>query len=48
MNKRHWNTVVLDGTVPDGVVANMLDESYRLVVAKLPRADRETLSLELG
>lgn len=43
LNKRHWNTVVLNGTVPDGAVLQMLDESYRLVVAKLPKADRETL-----
>ncbi|WP_248924086.1 MmcQ/YjbR family DNA-binding protein [Paenibacillus hamazuiensis] len=43
MNKRHWNTVLLSGAVPDEVVAVMLEESYRLVVAKLPKADRETL-----
>lgn len=43
LNKRHWNTVVLNGTVPYDTVLQMLDESYRLVVAKLPKADRETL-----
>jgi predicted DNA-binding protein (MmcQ/YjbR family) len=48
MNKRHWNTVLLNGAVPDDVILDMLDESYRLVVAKLPKADREALSLELG
>ncbi|MFC0215865.1 MmcQ/YjbR family DNA-binding protein [Paenibacillus chartarius] len=47
MNKRHWNTVLLDGTVPDEVVTAMLEESYRLVVAKLPKADREILGLWL-
>ncbi len=30
-NKQHWNTVVLDGTVPDDVVKLMIDESYRLI-----------------
>lgn len=44
MNKRHWNTVVLDGRVPDDVVVQMLDDSYRLVAAKLTRAEREALA----
>lgn len=44
MNKRHWNTVVLDGGVPDDVVVQMLDDSYRLVAAKLTRAEREALA----
>lgn len=43
LNKRHWNTVVLNGIVPEVTVLQMLDESYRLVVAKLPKAERETL-----
>jgi predicted DNA-binding protein (MmcQ/YjbR family) len=37
MNKRHWNTVVLSGEVPGETVRQMLLESYRLVVAKLPK-----------
>ncbi|QJC54176.1 MmcQ/YjbR family DNA-binding protein [Paenibacillus albicereus] len=37
MNKRHWNTVVLNGAVPDAVVEGMLQESYLLVVAGLPK-----------
>ena len=31
MNKRHWNTVALDGTVPSSVVLQLLEESLRLV-----------------
>jgi predicted DNA-binding protein (MmcQ/YjbR family) len=31
MNKRHWNTVVLDGRVPSGVVQQLLEQSYALV-----------------
>ncbi len=31
MNKRHWNTVALDGTVPASVVLQLLEESYRLI-----------------
>ena len=40
MNKRHWNTVVLDGSLDDSFVREMIAESYRLVVAGLPKARR--------
>ncbi|GIQ70800.1 MmcQ/YjbR family DNA-binding protein [Xylanibacillus composti] len=43
MNKRHWNTVVLDGNVPDEVIEQMLEDSYRLVVAKMTKAERMAL-----
>ena len=32
MNKRHWNTVVLDGTIPLKEIYSMIDHSYELVV----------------
>lgn len=38
LNKRHWNTVRLDGSLPDGLVVEMVEDSYDLIVAKLPRA----------
>ena len=44
MNKAHWNTIVLDGTVPAGEIERMIDNSYSLVVRKMPKKDR--LSLE--
>ncbi|MFD7699778.1 MmcQ/YjbR family DNA-binding protein [Streptomyces caelestis] len=40
MNKRHWNTVTADGTLPDHLVRELVEDSYDLVVAGLPRADR--------
>jgi predicted DNA-binding protein (MmcQ/YjbR family) len=43
LNKRHWNTVVLDGSVPDAMVRDMIEDSYDLVVSALPRAAREAL-----
>ncbi|GAA2803330.1 MmcQ/YjbR family DNA-binding protein [Saccharopolyspora taberi] len=43
LNKRHWNTVVLDGSVPDDLVLDLIEDSYDLVVAKLPRREREKL-----
>jgi predicted DNA-binding protein (MmcQ/YjbR family) len=46
LNKRHWNTVTLDGSLPDGMVLDMLEDSYDLVVAALPRRVRRELGWE--
>ena len=46
LNKRHWNTVALDGSLPDGMVADMLEDSYDLVVSALPRRVRRELGWE--
>jgi predicted DNA-binding protein (MmcQ/YjbR family) len=43
LDKRHWNTVVLDGSLPDRMVREMIEDSYDLVVAKLPRRTRAAL-----
>ena len=43
MNKRHWNTVLLDGSVPAGLVDEMIAASYQLVVQGLTRKQRESL-----
>jgi predicted DNA-binding protein (MmcQ/YjbR family) len=40
MNKKHWNTVALDGSVPDDEMKRMIDESYALVVQGMSRADQ--------
>lgn len=44
MNKKHWNTVLLDGSVPEGEIERMIDNSYRLVVQGLPAARRPLLT----
>lgn len=44
MNKRHWNTVVLDNSIPDDHIFEMMDESYGLVVRGLKKADRQKLA----
>jgi predicted DNA-binding protein (MmcQ/YjbR family) len=41
LNKRHWNTIQLDGSVPGDELAELVDHSWELVVAKLPRRDRD-------
>ncbi|MEU6541069.1 MmcQ/YjbR family DNA-binding protein [Streptomyces sp. NPDC047000] len=40
MNKRHWNTVTADGALPDRLLRELIEDSYDLVVAGLPRAER--------
>lgn len=48
MNKRHWNTVVLDSSVPDDEVREMVEHSWERVVAGMGKADRERLRLQRG
>ncbi|MFC4452290.1 MmcQ/YjbR family DNA-binding protein [Deinococcus sonorensis] len=43
LNKRHWHTLTLDGSLPGPLVLELLQGSYALVVAGLPRAVRATL-----
>lgn len=45
MNKLHWNTVLLDGSVPVGELERMIDSSYALVVKTLRKADRMALAM---
>lgn len=44
VNKKHWNTVPLDGSVPDDEILDMVDHAYDRVVAGLPRYVRERLA----
>ncbi len=43
LNKRHWNTVIIDGSLPDSSIRDMVEDSYDLVVSRLPRARRRAL-----
>lgn len=43
MNKAHWNSVYIDGSVPDKLICEWIDLSYNLVVESLPKKDREIL-----
>ena len=43
MNKAHWNTIILDGSIPEGEVERMIDGSYALVVKGLRKLEREQL-----
>jgi len=43
MNKQHWNTVIVDGTIPGKLLKQMIDDSYDLVVQSLPKKLQEGL-----
>jgi predicted DNA-binding protein (MmcQ/YjbR family) len=34
LNKKHWNTVTVDGSVPDALIREMIEDSYDLVSGK--------------
>src|SRR5262245_46320069 len=44
LNKEHWNTVTLDGSIPEEGIRAMIDESYRLVVGGLSKAAQRRLA----
>ena len=46
MNKKHWNTVTLDGSIPEDEVRRMMDESYELVVQGMTRREQAGLKLK--
>jgi len=48
MNKVHWNTVLLDGSIPNGEIERMIDSSYALVVKTLKKAERVALETRHG
>ena len=43
MNKKHWNTVIIDGTIPARKMLDWIDDSYSLVVAGLTKTQRKNL-----
>lgn len=43
MNKKQWNSVYTNGRVPDDLIRKLIDDSYNLIVAKLPKKVKEEL-----
>jgi predicted DNA-binding protein (MmcQ/YjbR family) len=43
LNKRHWNTLIIDGSLPDPMIKDMVEDSYDLVVSGLPPSRRRAL-----
>lgn len=48
MNKKHWNTLILDGSIPKKEIEAMIYSSYVLIVEKLKRRDRLSLETKHG
>ena len=40
MNKKHWNTIIVDGSVSDKLLIEWIDHSYDMVVEGLPKKDK--------
>ena len=43
LNKKHWNTIVVDGTIPDKLLYEWIDDSYDLIVSSLPKLKQAEL-----
>ena len=46
LNKRHWNTVIIDGSLSDRMLKDLIEDSYDLIVSALPAARRRALGWE--
>jgi predicted DNA-binding protein (MmcQ/YjbR family) len=46
LNKRHWNTVIIDGSLPEQMIREMIEDSYDLVVSKFPVSLQRALGWE--
>ena len=47
MNKKLWNTIILDGSIPQGEIERMIDNSFNLVVSKMTKKDQQSILLHL-
>ncbi len=45
-NKKHWNNVLIDGSVDVSLIREWIDHSYGLIVSKLPKKDKKVLGVE--
>lgn len=43
VNKKHWNTILMDGSIGDKLIKQWIDHSYDLVAASLPKKDQAAL-----
>ncbi|WP_019026838.1 hypothetical protein [Colwellia piezophila] len=47
MIKILWNTIILDGSIPQGEIERMMDNSFKLVVSKMAKKDQASLIIHL-
>jgi predicted DNA-binding protein (MmcQ/YjbR family) len=43
MNKQHWNTILVDGSLPDKLLQQWIDDSYFLIIESLPKGLKQQL-----
>jgi predicted DNA-binding protein (MmcQ/YjbR family) len=43
MNKRLWNTIILDDSIPQGEIERMMDNSFKLVVSKMTKKAQQSI-----
>jgi predicted DNA-binding protein (MmcQ/YjbR family) len=43
MNKKHWNTIYIDGRIPDHEIYRLIDHSYELVLNSLKKIERDQI-----
>ncbi|HSZ24076.1 MAG TPA: MmcQ/YjbR family DNA-binding protein [Cytophagaceae bacterium] len=43
MNKKHWNTIIMDGSLSDKLIKQWIDDSYKLVINALTKKEKEEL-----
>ena len=48
MLKKLWNTIILDGSIPQGEIERMIDNSFKLVVSKMTKKDRASILVHLS
>lgn len=46
MNKKHWNTLVMDGSLPDTFLRAEIDASYALVAARMPKSKKLRIGIK--
>ena len=44
MNKKHWNTIKLEGSIPENLIKQWIDNSYNLVINHLSKKNAELLN----
>ena len=47
MSKKHWNTIIVDGTVSDKILLQWVNDSYNLVYDSLPKKIKAELAVNL-
>jgi len=47
MNKSSWNSIILDGSMPQGEIERMMEHSYKLVVSKITKKDQQSILVHI-